>query len=201
MAGRRNKRRGGGFDEGDEYSVDVPFEDAFPDSDEIPLAKLDEFIVPGSDDKGRKVTVSLNIHPMLDRQIDVILNSRRFPYANRRDLFRHGAARHVAWLLNIRQTVPRHHMSMFDASIEVVRDDEAAMKMEQVFLILHDRVNDHVAKGEDGEARRLISQIDQKLRQLQVSLWVSRFGERFYAKYGSWLRSGGNPHSKKAEIV
>ncbi len=171
-----------------EDEVHVPFEDASGEG-ELPLKELDEFVIPGSDDKGRKVTVTFNIHPNLDRQIDVLLNSKRFPYANRRDLLRHAAARHCAWLLSIRKTVPYHYMSMFEADAELIREDEAGMKMERVFLALEDRVNDHVAKGEHGESLRLISQIHQHLLRLKPSLWARRFGERFLSKYGMWLRS------------
>lgn len=182
----------------DEYAVSVPFVDA--EGDEVPLSALDEFVVPGSDDKGRKVTVTCNIPPTLDRQIDIILGTQRFPYANRKDLLRHAIARHVAWLCQIRATVPAHHLAMFESALEVVRDDETASKMEQVFLTLDDRVNDHIDRGEHPEARRLVSTIDQKLKKLKPSAWVRRFAERFYHRYGSWLRAtvpirGGDKNS------
>lgn len=175
--------------------VHVPFEDADPDAGELPLKDLDEFVIPGSDDKGRKVTVTFNIHPNLDRQMDILLGSQRFPYANKKDLLRHSVARHCAWLLQIRKTIPKHYMAMFDADIELVREDEAGMKMERVFLTLEDRVNDHVTKGEQGEALRLISQIHQNLLKLKPSMWMRRFSERFLGHYGAWLRA-----SKVAEM-
>lgn len=177
----------------EQEDVQVPFDDA--EEGELPLKELDEFQIPGSDDKGRKVTVTFNIHPMLDRQLDVLLASRRFPYANKKDFLRHAAARHAAWLLSIRKTIPVHHMSMFEASIELIREDEAGTKMERVFLTLEDRVNDHVARGEQGEALRLISQIHQHLIRLKPSMWKQRFSERFLSQYGMWLRS-----SKIAEM-
>ena len=176
----------------DEYStIHVPFLDADADG-ELPLAQLDEFIVPGSDEKGRKVTVSCNIPPMLDRQIDVILAARRFPYANKKDFIRHAIARQVAWIIEIRSSIPQHYLAMFESALEVVRDDEAAMRHEQVLLTLNERITDHIAKGESGEALRLISNIDQKLRRLKSSMWVRRFAERFYSRYSGWLKSA-NP--------
>jgi hypothetical protein len=184
---RRSRRRTAT----DEASVVVPFEDADPSAGELPLKELDEFVVPGSDDKGRKVTVTFNIHPAMDRQLDVILSSRRFPYANKKELVRHALARHCVWLLSIRQTVPTHYMAMFEAGIELIKEDETAARMERVFMSLEDRVNDHVMKGEQGEALRLISQIHQQLLKLKPSLWMRRFAERFLGQYGRWLKSTG----------
>jgi hypothetical protein len=182
----------------EDEQVVVPFQDADVDG-ELLLKELDEFVIPGSDDKGRKVTVTFNIHPNLDRQLDVILGSKRFPYANKKDLLRHAAARHCAWLCQIRKTVPVHYMSMFEADIELIREDEAGMKMERVFLALEDRVNEHVGRGEQGESLRLISQIHQHLLRLKPSMWMRKFGERFFTKYGVWLRSTKGPPDEDEE--
>ena len=183
-----SRRRGRSLDS-DEYSMSVPFTDADVSEGELPRAELDEFVVPGSDEKGRKVTVSCNIPPMLDRQLDIVINSRRFPYANKKDFIRHAIYHHTQWILGVRQSIPKHHMAFYESSLEVARDDEYATRQEQVFLTLNERIIDHIDRGETQEARRLISIIDQKLRQLKPSLWVRRFAERFYRSYNSWLKT------------
>lgn len=171
----------------DADTIAIPYIDADTGEGEMPLAELDEFVIPGSDDKGRKVTVTFNVHPALDRQIDVILASRRFPYANKKDLFRHAVARHCGFLLDIRTKVPRHFMAMFDLDLEIVKDDEASTKMEQVLLALSSSVDEHVQRGEHSEAIRLISQIQQNLSRLKPSTWQKKFSERFFSRYAGWL--------------
>lgn len=182
--------------EPEEKQVHVPFEDGDPTIGEISIAELDEFIVPGSDDKGRKVTITLNIPPLLDRQLDVIMGSRRYPYANKKEIFRHAIFRHTSWLLDIRASVPRHFQTMVEAISEIVRDDESAMKMEQVFLSLEDRISDHIQRGEHMEAIRLVSAVNQRVRGMPPSVWVLRFTERFRIKYGDMLRSTDSKKSK-----
>jgi hypothetical protein len=170
---------------GDDVLFGLPFEDA--EEGEMPLTELDEFLVAGRDDKGGQVTVSVNVPPIFDRQLDVILHCRRFPYANKRDIVRHGMIRHCTWLHTIRKSIPRHIMSSLDATVEVCRDDEIATKIEQVFIALADRVAEHTGRGETSEAVRLISIVQQKLRDLKPTSWAKVYGERFNAKYGSYL--------------
>jgi len=76
--------------------------------------------------------------------------------------------------------------------MEICRDNESAMRMEHVFMTLHGQVNAHVERGEHAEARRLISTINQKLRDMPTSTWVTRFRERFGAQYGGWIGLKGN---------
>lgn len=199
MKGRKPKDSSSSAD--DFVKIHMPFEDAEPGSPEVPLAELDEFIVPGSDEKGSKVTITFNVPPLLDRQIEVILNSRRFPYVNKKDFFRHAALRHIGWLLDIRMTVPKHFFYFTQTVDEMVRDDEAGMKMEQVFNILHDRLNDHMDRGENGEALRLVSLINQRLKEMRPGTWIKRFSERFFSKYGSWLYSPGSNPKPKTKLI
>lgn len=166
--------------------ISVPFVDAQGEG-EIPLAQLDEFIVPGRDDKGGQASITINIPPGLDRQIEVLVHSHRFPYATKRDLVRHAILRHAGWLLGIRQTVPKHFMAFAETSIEICRDDELSMKMEQVFTMLDDRISEHMAVGDHSEVTRLLTMVSQKLRELRPSAWTKRFTERFYKKYKSYL--------------
>jgi len=174
----------------------MPFEDA--GDGEISLSQLDEFIVPGRDDKGGQATITVNVPPAVDRQLDVILGCHRFPYANKRDIVRHALIRHFAWLHGIRESIPRHILSALEASLEVCRDDEVTMKMEQVFLTLQGRVADHESRGDNLEAVRLISIINQKAKQIQPSAWMRRFMERFLGRYGSYLRVSGNGKGKES---
>lgn len=179
---RRNKEDGGG--NSSEF-IDVPFLDA--QDGEIPLASLDEFIVPGRDDKGGQATITVNIPPALDRQLEILISSHRFPYATKRDLVRHAVLRHVGWLVSIRAHLPRHFLAFAESSIEICRDDEMSLKMETVFTMLEQRIAEHLENGDHSEATRLASTVNQKLRELNPSSWVRRFAERFFRRFGSYL--------------
>jgi hypothetical protein len=172
----------------DPDSIQVPFEDAQPGDGEFPLAKLDEFMVPSRDNTGSSSTITISIPPILDRQLEVLVSSKRFPYATKRDLIRHGVVRHSVWLLTIRESVPRHVQSMCDAIIELCRDDEIATKMEQVFQLLRHRVSHHIDNGDHMEAVGLISQVKQMLREMKPSVWVRKFTQEFDDQFGGYLR-------------
>lgn len=194
------KRRQSNDDDDSILLKGIQFLDAQYDG-EIPLDEIDEFIIPGADQKGRSVTITFNIPPELDRQLDVVMCSRRFPYVNKKDLIRHAVARHVGWLINeIRKNIPREKFWFFRSIVEAIRDDEALMKMEQVFQILSSRAQEHMNRGEQQELIKLVSHINQSILQMPDSLWVRRFKERFYPVYGSVLKGTYRP-SIDVEVV
>lgn len=189
MANRRRRKdqEEGGHE--DYLQIVAPFLDAEEGSGELPLNKLDEFIVPGGDDKGRKVTITFNIPPLLDRQLNVVLGSKRFPYVNIKDLVRHALVRHMVWLVSIRESVPQHFLAMLHANMEICRDDELTIRGEQAFRMIDERTAEYIKRGEHAEALRLINVVNQSIKNLRPTTWTRKFAARFNQRYGAWLRT------------
>jgi hypothetical protein len=147
----------------------VNYRDADHDSGEVPLVQIDNFFVPGRDDKGASQPITLHVPPFFARCLDVMIHSKRFPYANREDLLRHAGLRHLRWLSGIRTTVAPQMIPELDAILEVHRDAEFRMRMEKAFRDLDRLVEIYVRSNEQGEAVRIINLIMTRMHKVESS--------------------------------
>lgn len=152
-----------------EIASNVRFRDADPDLNERPLADLDNFFIPGRDEKGASQTITIHVPPYLARCVDVMVHSKRFPYVNREDLFRHATVRHLRWLSGIRATIQPQMIPELEAIIEVQRDAEFRMRMEKAFKELDRLVEIYIRSNEQGEAVRLINVIMTRMHKVESS--------------------------------
>lgn len=169
----------------------VPFRDAAPGTDEIPLDELDCFIIPAQDQNHVSEPVSFRIPPYLKRYCKIIIQSGRFPYLDLEDLFRHAVTRQIDWLCSIRETLPTHIRPSLHQQAEVCMDDEMRMQVEDVFSHAEERVKHHMARGDTAEVIRLLNLMRQRMAGVYQSARMREYQERFDKTYGSYLR--GNP--------
>lgn len=170
------------------YSNDsIPFRDADPTIGEIPLDELDTFVVAARDERGVSIQVTLHMPPYMERQIEVILRSGRFPYLRKADFIRHAIYRHIYWTVGIRHNIPKHILPGLDAVLEVCRDEEINMRMEEVFFKIDDRVNGHMAKGDHAEVIRMLNSIKNRMGEIGDSPWMRRYKAHFIARWGPYL--------------
>jgi hypothetical protein len=137
--------------------VDVPFRDAHPDTDEVPLSDLDTFLIPSRDDKGQSEPIHLTVPPIMRRHIDVIIHSHRFPYLRPSDFIRHAIYRHIRYCISIRASLSKHMLVALEAIMEDARDSEMRARVVGALRKIEERVNYHLENGDAGEAMRLIS--------------------------------------------
>jgi hypothetical protein len=163
---------------------DVPFKDADEELGEIPLAMLDSFIVHARDEKGQQVPVHLHMPPYMERQIQIILRSQRFPYTRASDFLRHAANRHIQWCVGIRQSIPKSMVPALEAILEVCRDNELRMSVENALERIELQVQAHIQEGEMAEAYRLLALVRSKLDGVQDSTKLRKFKRELDAKYG-----------------
>jgi len=171
---------------------DIPFRDAVPDIDgELALDNLDTFIIPARDEKGITQNISFHIPPYMERQIEIILRSGRFPYLNAGSVFRHSLVRHVRWLTEIRQSIPQHLFPSMEAILELCRDNEQRMRVEEVFESISKQISKHQARGDMGEALRLMNVIKMRVEKVYASAWQRRFWADFLRVHDSLMNSDG----------
>jgi hypothetical protein len=167
----------------------VPFKDAHPDSDEAPLADIDQFIIPGRDDHGGHQTVAISCPPLLVHQVDVAVRTNLFPYINREAFVRHAVVRHLRWLQSIRPNSMDQHMSpAIEAILERCFEAQMQKKVKGAFDALRETILRCEADGEHMEVVRLVNYVKIRLEYVGAgSVWQRRSWKRFLADFSGYL--------------
>lgn len=143
----------------------------------------DEWLVPARDNLGQSVRAFFRIPPMMDKAIEIIVNSKVFPFKTRADFHRHAILRELGFLHRLEPRFPRHFLSALHAVLEIVRDDEMRSQMEGVFNGLAARIEAHLQRGDMGEAVRVAALTKSQLLHLEDSAWRRRFMARFNRQF------------------
>jgi len=193
---KRNNKRGG--DDSDSSPArpatnhaDVPFRDGDPSVGELPLDDIDTFIHAAADDRGIKARLSFSVPPYMERLIQIILRSGRFPYLRDSDFIRHAVYRHIHFCVGLRHSIPRHIVPTLDAMTEICRDDEIRHRMQECFEKIETRVRYLQSRAEYGEMIRLINLVKTRLNELPPSQWQRKFQKEFESKYNRHLDGSG----------
>ena len=176
---------------------DIPFRDADTTIGEVPLDELDTFVVPGTDDRGNGEHMQLRMPPFIRRQIKVVLSSGRFPYLTEASFIRHAVVRHLAWLVSIRHSIPKHIIPALAAMLEVYRDDEMRIQVEEVLEKIDRRISFHLGRGDHMEVVRLLNLVKGRMVGVQDSSWLRHFWDHFEQKWAGYLKpvpAGDKPH-------
>lgn len=163
---------------------EIPYIEADPDSNEIPLDELDTFVIPARDEKGIGVSITLHVPPYLERQIEIAVASRRFPYLRAADFIRHACVRHLAWLTGIRMSIPKHMTVSVQTVMDAFRDAEFTTQVEMAFSHMERLVSAHVNRGDKLEAIRLYVRIRARIVESAQCNWRDRFLKEFDKKFG-----------------
>jgi hypothetical protein len=191
---RPNRRRGGNQESSS--TADIPFRDANTDIGEIPIDELDTFVIPGTDDRGVGEHVHLRLPPYVRRQIKIILGSNRFPYLTEAALIRHAIVRQLYWLVDLRNSIPKHILPALAGVLEVCRDDEMRIQVEHVFQKIDDRIHFHLSRGDHAEVIRLLNLVKSRMTGVQPSAWQRQFWEHFNQKWAGYLSPTPDGNSK-----
>jgi len=148
---------------------------------------IDEFLQPAADERGHSVRETVRVSPELERELDVIVQSRVFPYRTRGDVMRHALIRHLDWLHILEPGFPKHLIAAHMAQMDLLREEEMRLASHQVFKRLQEMVEGYLAAGEVGEARRVAAMVRSRLDGVADSAWKRRFEARFLRQYRSLL--------------
>ena len=172
-----------------ESGFSVPFRDASPDSNEQPLADLDQFVVPGRDEHGGHQSVTFNATPALVHEIDVAVRSNLFPYINREALVRHALVRHLRWLGEIRhESLGQHIAPAIEGIIERCFEVQMQKKIKHAFEALHEQILACEQAGEHMEVIRLVNYVQARLKAVGGgSVWQQRAWKRFINEFGVYF--------------
>jgi Arc/MetJ-type ribon-helix-helix transcriptional regulator len=148
-------------------------------------------VVPAQDAKGHSARLWVRVPPGVERQMEILIAAKKLPYKTVSDMIRHAISRHLEFLHVHKGGAPRHLMTSIRATDELVREDDLRAAAEESFRALNRRIEDHLDKGDNQEAVRLLAFVQQEIRAVAECGWKKRFMARFTRNYGRYLQTGG----------
>jgi hypothetical protein len=172
-----------------ESNLSVPYREAHPDSGEVPLYDIDQFIVPGRDEHGGHQTVVFNCPPLLVHQVLVAVRTNLFPYINLEALVRHAVVRHLRWLQSIRpESMDQHMAPAIEAILERCFESQMQRKVKAAFDALRETTLQCERDGEHMEVLRLVHYVKMRLKSVgEKSIWQRRAWQKFLDEFNLYL--------------
>jgi hypothetical protein len=150
----------------------------------------DEFLVPAQDSKGHSCRELVRMPPGMERDMEILLESKRFPYRSKSDLLRHAVLRHLKWLSTLEPDFPVHYLVALQMMQTVATDDLYRAEMARTFHELDTRIQSLLNSGEQVEAMRMISRAKGHMESQADTPAKDRLKKAFQDRYGHFLRAG-----------
>lgn len=150
----------------------------------------EEFLNPESDDKGMWVSLVCRCTPLIQRDLQVIRDAKRFPYQTIPDILRHAVIRHIQWCHQLEENMPKHFLAGLNAVNEVIRDAEMMSSIQQTFTRLDNMIQTYLAAGDEVEGVRLLTSARSQMVKIPDCRWKQQFLAEFTAKYTRYLSPG-----------
>lgn len=161
-----------------------------------------DFCIPAQDHQGHSERLWCRVQPLHDRQVDVILRSKNWPFRTKGDVIRWALVRGLKVLETMEPNV-KGFMQQADAINDMLRDEQYMQEFMGIFEKMSKVVNQHIAMGAPGEATRLVAQIRHKLDQMEGEPhWKKKCMEQLKERFGHLLNQrpakllGGDEHGE-----
>lgn len=149
----------------------------------------EDFYVPASDTKGHSERIWCRIIPGLARQMEEIIQARKFPYKTVSDMIRHAIRRHLVWL-NEQDPTPSVTMCV-GAIIEIMRQEEEGKEFQAVIERICKGVEYHLNAKAEVEAVKLVLRVVAQMEAMPDGYWKDRYKTEVEKKFG-WLLKDTN---------
>lgn len=146
-----------------------------------------DFRIPASDLRGHSTPQYFRMPGGLMYQVAIILESKKFPYKMKGELFRHAILRHLKWLATLKPV--RSVLAEAEAIMDILREEENAEMFKGVFDKLGSRIAVFLGSGEKGEALRLVRLIQNRLINMEDGYWKTRYMNELEEEYGFLLEN------------
>ncbi len=150
----------------------------------------DEFRVPGKDTQGHSSRVWCTVQPDHERLVDIIVQSRRFPYRTKGDLYRHAIDRHVKWLETLGGEGISSIYQTVDVILDVMREEERHADFRAVFDPLATRIANYLSQGQIDMAASLAARINSHIEAMPDGMWKEKYQAEMVRRFGYLLRTG-----------
>lgn len=147
----------------------------------------EDFIIPGQDAQGNSVRVWCRIMPLLDRAVDILFASRKFPFKSKGDLIRWCIKVGVDRLDDMEPCVGSI-LAQAEAMMAALRDEQLNHSFVAVFETMASTVGAHVQAQAIGEARRVVTMMQSHIDRMEPGYWRDRYSRELDTRFGYLLR-------------
>lgn len=133
-----------------------------------------QFRVPSVDSKGHSTRVWASLQPMHLQTIDILCQSRKFPYRTRGDFIRHAIVRHIHWLEKMYKPV-NSVTGALDAMNALLRDAEFRAEFTEYIGKLNKQIVALEREGDDPAARRLLLETLRCVESMPDGYWKDKY--------------------------
>lgn len=147
----------------------------------------EDFIIPGQDQNGNSIREFCRVVPLLDRAMDVIQGSRKFPFRTKGDLMRWCIKTGVERLDKM-EPIAGSVLAQCEAMLGILRDEELNHAFLTVFHTMVATIGMHVQAQALGEARRVIATMQGQIQRMQDGYWRTRYLKELDDKFGHLMR-------------
>ena len=159
-----------------------------------------EYIIPGQDSHGHSQRVYCKVMPAHHRALSILKDNKTFGFRSIGDVFRWCLVRGIEEL-NLRAKSPAVHSAMHQAEAiaQVLIDQAYYQDYAKIFEAMSEVIQKHSAKGETGQAARLVGQIRSHIEGMQEPFWRELWMTELQNRFGSYLDTKGATFNLEGE--
>lgn len=161
-----------------------------------------DFIIPAQDSKGHTERVYASIQPGHSRQLDIVLQSHRFPFRTKGDIIRWAIKEGIGKLENL-EDIPSV-TAQVDVITNLMREEQFHAEYEATFDQMAGVISRHMANQAYGEVRRVIAQVRSAIDKMPDGYWKDRYMDTLDTRFERQLeaaetmdRPAGAPKSRR----
>lgn len=141
------------------------------------------FIVPASDAKGHGVRRDFRLSVSMDREVQVIVASKLFPFMDASDLLR-WCVREGLERLNAMEEVPNSVFGQAEAAMEIARELVYQKQYEAVFIQLDEAMRGYREVGAFTEIRKMYARVQAKFQAMPEGFWRTHYLGELARRFG-----------------
>ena len=156
------------------------------------LAGIDpqDFFVPASNAQGQSERITIRVAPEWMRQLEILIESRVFPYDLRNDVIRHALQRHFDWLDEMRAAIPgtdgvfTHHKHV-RAIQRLMQENYDRREYMETFDTMEHAVRQAVGDGQVARARTMVRRAAAEIRLMPADAlgWRETYWSTLISKF------------------
>ena len=158
------------------------------------ILDTEEFNIPAKNLHRETEKCQFYTQPGHAEQARIITTSKLFGYKTVGALYRHALAKHIKWLETLIPHMTDKPLASFTAVTEammaIIRQEEYQKQLATVIDRLSGLVGDLMGRGAEGEAKRLVLQINREVKKMQTGYWRDRYVGDIHAKFGYLMDKG-----------
>lgn len=142
-----------------------------------------DFILPGQDHNGNSERIFCRVQPSIERELDVIVQSRNWPFKTKGDVIRWCVHQGIKMLERM-EPMPNTFMPVAESIQAAARDQEYWHAFQTSLDQLEKTIGLHMNSGSEEEAMKLLSECKTSALKIQEDIWREKFMKEFERRFG-----------------